>query len=215
MPQFPFQWTGKADDENPFFGLLFDPMLCNSDGQDGCLRQVAGSGPYKTNDKIEIAWCNDDFISTFLEDLRNNKDAIKIAAQTVANPLLPKWQDGHGWSPVYPTDDPQYGPLINPRYKSYATERLDHIREELSVQGENFLTDFGISKQAMLTNTPDHYRNLAPNHPAAPVGAQEAYVHNTMSQAYKQFRDIEAHSVWAVSCQHCACYSQYHSCNGI
>ena len=32
MPQFPLQWTGKAEDKNPFYGLLFDPMLGNSDG---------------------------------------------------------------------------------------------------------------------------------------------------------------------------------------
>ena len=56
MPQFPFQWTGKREgDKNPFYGLLFDPMLCQSDGQDGCLRHSAGDGPYKTNDKFEIA----------------------------------------------------------------------------------------------------------------------------------------------------------------
>ena len=85
-------------------------------------------------------------ISTFLEDLRHDKDAIKIAAQTCANPLLPKWQDGHGWSPVYPTDDPKYGPIINPRYKSYATDKLEKVREGLAVQGCNFLTDCGISK---------------------------------------------------------------------
>ena len=99
---------------------------------------------------------------------------------------------------MHPTDDPQYGPLINPRYKSFATERLNRIREELSTQGEGFLTDCGISKQDMLTDIPDHYRNLPPSHFVAPEVAHQAQVHHTMYQAYKKFRDIEADSVYAV-----------------
>ena len=65
MPQFPYQWNGRKDgDKNPFYGLLFDPMLCPSDGQDGCLRHSAGGGPYKTAD-FEVAWCEDDFLNIF------------------------------------------------------------------------------------------------------------------------------------------------------
>ena len=86
-----------------------------SDGQDGCLRHSAGDGPYKTAD-FEVAWCEDDFLNIFLEDLRNNKDAIKLAANACAHPLVPKWQDGHGWGPVHPTDAPKDGPVINKLY---------------------------------------------------------------------------------------------------
>ena len=124
-------------------------------------------------------------INTFLEDLRQDKDAIKLAATACANPLIPRWQDGHGWGPVYPTDAPKYGPVINQRYKSYATDKIAKIREELRLQGENFLGDCGINKQVMLTDIPEHYKSLAATHPIAPVGAGEAYVHNTMYEAYR------------------------------
>ena len=124
---------------------MFDPILAASDGQDGCLRQLVGNGPYGTAD-LEVAWCEDDFLNVFLEDLRANKDAIKNAAMPSANPLAPKWQDGHGWSPVYPTDAPKFGPVVNKLYKSFAVDELNKIRQELRVQGENFLIDCGISK---------------------------------------------------------------------
>ena len=102
---------------------------------------------------------------------------------------------------LYPTDTPKCGPVINPRYKAYATDKIDNIRAELRLQGANFLADCGINKQEMLTDIPEHYRGLAATHPASPIGANEAHVHNTMYEAYRQFRNIQAGSIWAVQDQ--------------
>ena len=157
MPAFPYQWlkTAKDGDHNPYFGLMFDPILTPRDGQDGCLRQLVGNGPYGTAD-LEVAWCEDDFLNVFLQDLRENRDAINMAATTSANPLAPQWQDGHGWSPVHPTDAPKVGPVINKLYKSMAVDELDNVRKELSMQGENFLIECGISKSLMQADIPEH-----------------------------------------------------------
>ena len=54
MPSFPYQW--QDGERNPYFGMMFDPILTSSDGQDGCLRQLVGNGPYGIAD-LEVAWC--------------------------------------------------------------------------------------------------------------------------------------------------------------
>ena len=61
-PAFPYQW--QEGEKNLFFGMMFDPILVDSDGQDNCLRQLGGKGTYGTAD-IKIVWCVHDFSTHF------------------------------------------------------------------------------------------------------------------------------------------------------
>ena len=74
---FPYQWMKGG--KNLVFGLNFDPVLFATDGHDGCERKLVGNGPFGTAD-IEIMWCTDDLINMFLQNLRDDKDAIREAA---------------------------------------------------------------------------------------------------------------------------------------
>ena len=94
QPSFPYQWL--KGEENPFFGLHFDPILVDIDMGDGRPRQLRGNGPHETIPLKAVYWCEDDPLNAFLQNLRDSKDAIEIAATGVSNPLAPRWQDGYG-----------------------------------------------------------------------------------------------------------------------
>ena len=87
-PSFPYQWL--EGEENPHCGLMFDPILMDSDLSDGRPRLLRGNGPYGTVPLKAVYWCEDDPLHTLLENLRNGKDAIKLAAAATSNPLAPK-----------------------------------------------------------------------------------------------------------------------------
>ena len=53
QPSFPYQWL--KGEENPFFGLYFDPIFTDTDGADGGPRQLRGRCPYDTH-PMEVVW---------------------------------------------------------------------------------------------------------------------------------------------------------------
>ena len=136
QPSFPYQWM--QGDENPFCGLFFDPFLMPTDNKDGKPRQLQGNGPHGTIPLKKVYWCEDDPLNTFLQNLRDSKDAITLSAAATSNPLAPKWQDGHGWGFVHPNDSPTIGPVIGKYLMKAGFTDLTDIRSNIRDECKNF-----------------------------------------------------------------------------
>ena len=144
-------------------------------------------------------WCEDDHLNTFLENLRNGKDARKLAAEATSNPLAPKWQDGHGWCYVHPNDSPTIGPIIGSHFKQVGFEDLTAIRSEIKYQAENFLMDCGINQATMRQLEPEHYRQTAAK--TINVDPEVGELQDHMHAAYKKLEEIDKRSITYVQDQ--------------
>ena len=175
------------------FGLHFDPILEDSDGQDGLPKQLHGNGPYGTG-QCQVVWCEDDPLYAFLQNLRDGKDAILIAARATSNPLAPRWQDGHGWGYIHPEDSPAVGPVLTKQFKQVAKSELDETRATIGHEAESFLIDCGINGGSMRQYVPEHYR--ASSARIANIDPEIADRHDLMHNAYNNMKEIDNKSIY-------------------
>ena len=170
---FPHHWIQGA--KNPVFGLNFDPILVDTDGQDSCERRMVGKSPFGTGED-KIMWCTDDPICFFLQNLREDKEAIREAALSCSSPMAPKLQDGHGWGFVNPHDHPRVGPTLHRNYYRLNESMQSNI-ELLRREAEEFLIDAGIRKDNMMQLMPEQYQSsLATNANVDAPTAQHNYM---------------------------------------
>ena len=182
QPAFPYQFM--SGDENPFCGLFFDPILMSTDNMDGRLRQLRGNGQHETIPAQQIYWCEDDPLHTFLQNLRDSKDAIMLAAAATSNPLSPKFQDGHGWNYVHPNDSPTIGPVVGKHLVKAGVTDMTDIRSIVRDECTNFFIDCGINQNSMCQLVPEHYRQSAAR--TINVDPEVGILQDHMHQAYKK-----------------------------
>ena len=131
----------------------------------------------------------------FLQNLRDDRDAIREAALAMSNPLAPKIQDGHGCGYVHPLESPTVGPMLHKNYHRLGEELRGFLRKE----AENFLVESCINHASMEQQGPEHYRSTSAQ--SANVDEETKKVHDTMYHAYKKMGDIDNQSVWTLQDQ--------------
>ena len=142
---------------------------------------------------MEVVWCEDDPLNLFLQNLRDGRDEIQLAASATSNPLAPRWQDGHGRGYVHPDDSPTVGPVICKHFKQIAKYDLTETRSAMRYESENFLMDCGINLGSMKQFVSEQYRASAAR--VANIDPDIADRHDLMHFAYKKLQEIDMKSI--------------------
>ena len=142
---------------------------------------------------MEVVWCEDDPLNVFLQNLRDGRDAIQLAASASSNPLAPRWQDGHGWGYVHPDDSSTVGPVICRHFKQIAKYDLTETRSAMRYESEKFLMDCGINLGSMKQFVPEQYRQSAAR--ISNIDPEMAERHDQMHFAYKKLQEIDNNSI--------------------